>query len=126
VPSWACLLTTHVTASFTWGIRSQHKCRNYCRYKITKHCTTRINRYLQNMSNEQNDHLFNMLHQCLGRNMWSQISDCNHAVSLKHSNLHWSDYHQDKRLLLTGNLDSVYTWFISLPCRLIYHSTCAY
>lgn len=66
VPSWACMLTTHVTASFTWGIRSLHNCRNYFRYKITKLCTTRINRYLQNVSNEQNDQLFNILHQCLG------------------------------------------------------------
>jgi len=66
VPSWACTLTTHVTVSFTWGIRSQHNCRNYFRYKITKLCTSRINIYLQNMSNEQNDHFFNILHQCLG------------------------------------------------------------
>jgi len=58
--------------------------------------------------------------------MWFQISDCNHAVSLKHSNLHWSDYRQDKCLLLIGNPDSVYIWFITLPCRLIYHSTCGY
>lgn len=75
VPSWACMLTTHVTASFTWGIRSQHNCRNYFRYKITKLCTTRINRYLQNMSNEQNDHLLNILHQCL-RNIKSMDIIC--------------------------------------------------
>lgn len=31
VPSWACMLTTHATASFTWGIRSLHNCRNYFR-----------------------------------------------------------------------------------------------
>ena len=65
VPSWACMLTTHVTASFTWGIRNLHNCRNYFRYKITKFCTTRTNRYLQNMSKEQTDHLSNILHQCL-------------------------------------------------------------
>ena len=42
VPSWVCMLTTHVTASVFWRIRSLQNCRNYLRYKITKICTLEL------------------------------------------------------------------------------------